>query len=1017
MSDSPQEFFGQRTCLLVLGMHRSGTSAFTRILNLMGAELPKQLVGALPGNEAGHWEPERLVVLHDQMLAEAGSSWRDLRPLDLAELSTDRLAYYKSMIRSIIGDEFGDAHVFVLTDPRICRFIPIYRAALTELGVRIEPFIMIRNPLEVSASLLARDKMSNSYSLLLWLRHCLDAEKHTRDMHRVFISYDQIVNDIDSVIARLHELMFPYLSISSTLQSTVTNVRQFIRRDLRHHVSSSNDLDQNPLTKTWIKDMYLSLSELLTTRDHNLISARIDRIFNEVTNSAPLVNQLAIDIEEGNREKQIQGTRCLNKDTIEQPYDQTRRNLEQRALEIQRNAEQHPREIKQYTEQYAHELAGLRRIDYVSRLPPELTGLRRWLLNRSKRYRRFVQAYHQIAASPLFDRDWYLRKNPDVAAAGLDATLHYLQSGGREGRASGPYFQANAYPKADPAAVAAKANPLLEFLRTYRDRDEAIALIRKSPLFDAHFYLSTYPELASAGVDPAVHYFLRGASEDRNPGPFFSTSDYLRQNPDVAAANMNALYHYELRGREEGRLLSYQQKAMRGGPDREAVKNEGCEIDFPNCCRYITRHPELEVLENLPLDISVSVVIPTYNAGSELRPLVRKLLAQKGLKSIEVVVVDSGSTDGTAELSSSLGCRLLRITQSEFSHSYSRNAGADAATGELLVFMVQDAYPIGDYWLFGLARCLFRPQAKEPQLVAVSCAEYPRADSEFFYDSLLKAHYDFIGCSDKDTVGSFRSDDPISLRIQGQLSDIACAIRKDIFFKYQFIGQYAEDVSLGIRLIRDGYLVGMLSSIRVIHSHRRASDYYLRRSFVDMMFLGDSFPDYRLPEGNCLLGTLVSSLALWTELKPIDIDDVGSPLQLLDEYITNVRNMLLPDVNPPLKGFESLGYAPLISWIDYVNRASIQHNWGFDQVSLGSARQTRVMFADKLSSLRPFLATSYPLLDSVVAVELSDAIQKSLAMTMGQQLAYCCLRPRGASEFRQLNEMLQELRSIMIKGI
>ena len=84
MSDSSEEIFGQRTCLLVLGMHRSGTSAFTRILNLMGAKLPKQLIGALPGNEAGHWEPERLVLLHDQMLAEAGSSWRDLRPLDLA---------------------------------------------------------------------------------------------------------------------------------------------------------------------------------------------------------------------------------------------------------------------------------------------------------------------------------------------------------------------------------------------------------------------------------------------------------------------------------------------------------------------------------------------------------------------------------------------------------------------------------------------------------------------------------------------------------------------------------------------------------------------------------------------------------------------------------------------------------------------------------------------------------------------------------------------------------------------
>src|SRR5580704_18526179 len=99
MGGLSQAMPSQRTCLLVLGMHRAGTSAITRILNLMGAELPKQLVGALPGNEAGHWEPERLVLLHDQMLAEAGSSWRDLRPFDPAQLPADRLEHYKTMIR------------------------------------------------------------------------------------------------------------------------------------------------------------------------------------------------------------------------------------------------------------------------------------------------------------------------------------------------------------------------------------------------------------------------------------------------------------------------------------------------------------------------------------------------------------------------------------------------------------------------------------------------------------------------------------------------------------------------------------------------------------------------------------------------------------------------------------------------------------------------------------------------------------------------------------------------------
>ncbi len=1050
MSEFPQTMPGQRTCLLVLGMHRSGTSAVTRILNLMGAELPKQLLGALPGNEAGHWEPERLVLLHDQILAEAGSSWRDLRPLDLARLSADRLEYYKSTIQSIIQDEFGDAHVFVLKDPRICRFIPVYRAVLSELNVRINPIIMIRNPLEVSASLSARDKMPNAYGLLLWLRHCLDVEKHTRGMSRVFVGYDRVVNDIANVIVSLRESLghLPLLYNSSDVNNLVL---PFIRRDLRHQISSSADVDQCLLTKTWIKEAYRAFQAFLTGRGEKSAIARLDRISCAFNNASPLLEQLADDVDVLRiKEQQLDDNIRLLENTIKQLHDHIQwdaeqhaqeiqwnaeqhaqeiqwnaeqhvrdlqRNAELHAQEIQRNAQQHAREIQENTEQYARELAGLQRIDYGKRLPPELTGLRQWLSNRSKRRRRFVQDYHKIAGSPLFDRDWYLQKNPDVAAAKVDAALHYLQSGGREGRAPGPYFQANAYLKANPDVAVAGVNPLLHFPRSYRDRDDAVELIRKSPLFDPDFYLSAYPELAAAGVDPAMHYFLHGAEEGRNPGPFFLTSEYLRQNPDVAAANMNALYHYESRGREEGRLLSYQQTTVSSGAPSESAKTQGRAIEALDCYRYITCHPQLELQQISPLDVSVSVVIPTYNAGSELRPLVRKLLAQKGLKSVEVVIVDSGSTDGTAELSAQLGCKLVRITQSEFSHSYSRNVGADAATGELLVFMVQDAYPIGEYWLFSLARCLFRPQVKEAQLSAVSCAEYPRADSELFYDRLSKGHYDFIGCSDKDRVGSFRSDDHVSLRSQGQLSDVACAIPKDLFNRYRYIGLYAEDVTLGIRLIRDGHLVGMLSSIRVVHSHRRESVYHLRRAFVDMVFLCDIFPDHGLPESNCLLGTLVCSLALWKELKPIASQDVRSPATVLEDYIAEVRKMVLPNRLHSLKSSNGFGYARLSSWMDSVDRAAIEHHWKFDELSVKGVRQTRMMFIDRLSSLLPFLRMAYPMLDDVVAVELSDAIQKALAMTIGLQLACCCLRPRSGIEDRQLDELLQELRPIMMAGI
>jgi hypothetical protein len=240
----------------------------------MGAELPKQLLGATPSNEAGHWEPERLVLLHDQMLAEAGSSWRDLRPLDPGQLSADRLAYYQSMIESIIQDEYANAHVFVLKDPRICRFIPIYTAVLSELGVRIHPIIMIRNPLEVSASLSARDNMSNTYGLLLWLRHCIDVEKRTRDMSRAFVSYDRVINDITNVMERLRGSLDGSLPLLA--KSLDDDAFPVIRRELYHQVSSPDDVDKNSLTKTWIKEAYRAFQAFLAGRGEKSATARLN---------------------------------------------------------------------------------------------------------------------------------------------------------------------------------------------------------------------------------------------------------------------------------------------------------------------------------------------------------------------------------------------------------------------------------------------------------------------------------------------------------------------------------------------------------------------------------------------------------------------------------------------------------------------------------------------------------------------------------------------------------------------
>lgn len=258
-------------------------------------------------------------------------------------------------------------------------------------------------------------------------------------------------------------------------------------------------------------------------------------------------------------------------------------------------------------------------------------------------------------------------------------------------------------------------------------------------------------------------------------------------------------------------------------------------------------HPELFSADLLaPLShASISVVIPTLNAGPEFAYLLRKLRTQTHVGQVEIVVVDSGSTDGTVAAAQAAGARVVEIPSEQFSHSGARNLGAEHARGEHLLFMVQDAYPLGERWLYGLLRYLLDHEAQG--VVAVSCTEYCRDDSDLMYECSIATHYDYLGCKSVDRVGEFRGADHENLRVMGQLSNVACLIQRSRFLQYRFRGAFAEDLDLGVRLIRDGLRIAMLASVKVIHSHNRLAHYYLKRTFVSVTFLAEAFDDFVLP--------------------------------------------------------------------------------------------------------------------------------------------------------------------------
>lgn len=273
------EALPERNAIIVLGMHRSGTSALTRVISLLGAELPKRVMGPHASNERGHWEPDQLVALHDRLLREIGSRWDDWRSWDTFPIGEDRLAHYRTEIRSILEEEYDEARLFVLKDPRICRFVPLYDAILSEMGAAVSYVIPVRNPLAVIASLRQRDGMTDGFVALLWLRHVLDAEYATRGKSRFFTSYEELIADWRGVVGKMGSALSFGWPIP--VETASESIGDHLSSDLQHHVFNEEDIARVGNFGAWLKDTYTALLNLCRSHDESnfIILDRVRRSF------------------------------------------------------------------------------------------------------------------------------------------------------------------------------------------------------------------------------------------------------------------------------------------------------------------------------------------------------------------------------------------------------------------------------------------------------------------------------------------------------------------------------------------------------------------------------------------------------------------------------------------------------------------------------------------------------------------------------------------------------------------
>lgn len=218
--------------LLVLGMHRSGTSALTRVLNLLGVALGDDLMPPGDDNPLGFWEHQGIVSVHEGLLVALDRRWDDPRPMPDGWLESAPAREAGDAIAAIVRRDFAGVQRWAVKDPRLCRLMPLWRQVLAGLGIEPRVLLVSRHPLEVAGSLLRRDDLPMAIGELLWARYLLDAVRGSEGCRRGMVAYDDLLADWRGAVHRINQALAMHLLADA---SQAGAIESFLTPQLRHH--------------------------------------------------------------------------------------------------------------------------------------------------------------------------------------------------------------------------------------------------------------------------------------------------------------------------------------------------------------------------------------------------------------------------------------------------------------------------------------------------------------------------------------------------------------------------------------------------------------------------------------------------------------------------------------------------------------------------------------------------------------------------------------------------------------
>jgi GT2 family glycosyltransferase len=311
--------------------------------------------------------------------------------------------------------------------------------------------------------------------------------------------------------------------------------------------------------------------------------------------------------------------------------------------------------------------------------------------------------------------------------------------------------------------------------------------------------------------------------------------------------------------------------------------------------------------------VKASIVVPAKNEAANLPRLLDAVFSQRAPWPFEVIVIDSGSTDGSQDVVRRSPARLVEIRPKEFNHGATRNLGCREARGEILVCLVADALPANRDWLATLVENF----DADPRVAGVYSRQLPREGAGPIERRQLLA---WMASSPDRRVAEIASPEafaaltPHERRMLANFDDVSSARRRSVWEEIPIAENlWAEDVDWSRKAILAGHRIVFEPRSLVFHSHRPTVRHTFRRLYLDQWCARDWFGLVYFPT---LADAIASFRHEWRENvgavrgAPIDEQErflwetkapflagagiVGAALAAHDPYETGGRLRLLP---------------------------------------------------------------------------------------------------------------------------